>query len=106
MEEGLLIRIPRWSLLVRQESLELVSAHFKTNSKLLLDRCVKWNPKLLVEIFSNRQRYGLDIPDLHEARRILRRIVYSPKSIMAIKDIRVTVRLPCTLSWMLVRPDS
>lgn len=73
-----MIRIPRWSLLVRQESLELVSAHFKTNSKLLLDRCVKWNPKLLVEIFSNRQRYGLDIPDLHEARRILRRIVYSP----------------------------
>lgn len=39
---------------------------------------MKWHPKLLIEVFSNRQRYGLDIPDITEARRMLRHIVFAP----------------------------
>ncbi|KAI5122032.1 hypothetical protein M0805_008022 [Coniferiporia weirii] len=41
----------------------------------LIDRCLAWNPSLLVQLFSDRPRYGLTIPSLPEARRILRRLV-------------------------------
>ena len=44
---------------------------------LLLDRCLLYNPPLLVQIFSNRPKYGMDIPSISEARRILSKLVTS-----------------------------
>lgn len=41
------------------------------------DRCVKHNPALLIDIFENRPLFGIDIPDLAQARRILYAIVNS-----------------------------
>ncbi|KLO16852.1 hypothetical protein SCHPADRAFT_994816 [Schizopora paradoxa] len=45
-----------------------------------IDRCVVRHPTLLVRVFSDHTKYGMDIPDVKEARRILRAIVLQGKS--------------------------
>ncbi|KAH8112434.1 hypothetical protein DFH11DRAFT_1728613 [Phellopilus nigrolimitatus] len=46
----------------------------------LIDRCLAWHPALLVQLFADRPRYGLTLPSLSEARRILHRLVRPPAS--------------------------
>lgn len=43
----------------------------------MLDRCLAWKPTLVLQLFADRPRYGLTIPSLPDARRILRRLVFA-----------------------------
>ncbi|EJD01985.1 uncharacterized protein FOMMEDRAFT_168553 [Fomitiporia mediterranea MF3/22] len=42
----------------------------------LIDRCLAWSPPTLVTILSDRQKYGLTLPNMTDARRILRRLIF------------------------------
>ncbi|TDL16854.1 hypothetical protein BD410DRAFT_794862 [Rickenella mellea] len=48
-----------------------------TVSENFIDRALLLEPRLLVDIFADRPKYGMDIPDLPTARRILYKLVVS-----------------------------
>jgi len=45
-----------------------------------IDRCIFRHPTLLIQVFSHHVKFGMDIPDIKEARRILRALVIKGKT--------------------------
>ncbi|KAL5520593.1 hypothetical protein ACEPAF_2594 [Sanghuangporus sanghuang] len=54
----------------------------------IIDRFVAWQPTLLLRLLTERPKYGVTLPNVAEARRILRRLVfYRPPEIAGTPDI-------------------